>query len=690
MKNYTLENYWIPRLREPFAVPAQDLAEGWSFENSQSNSFFKEAPLTLSTEQFGQTADAMSSPIVLVSAPGAVGKSTLAKQISAETGSVYVDLVKSGPVAAHSLSGGLMQSGIYPLWENEKIAVLLDGLDEAILKTTQEGFERFLDDIVMLSASRNVPTVLFGRTGIVQDAWLLLDEMYGGNVPVLEIGYYDEKASIEFSEAQLKQLYPARRHPAVDKTALTLILRGIRRQTEREGDRFAGYAPVLQAVARQVGEESNPGRLVSELEGGEESSITLFSVIRAILDREQDRIKELDLTFEDPSLVNKLFSPDEQLDHLVSRVYHVPEPLLPDMSARDAQTYSDVLRTRIVTHPFLNDDDSKQSLTVFDAVICIHALKNNAAVSEAVRRELSKGEKANPFLYVFYMGENLQSETHHLPEEQIGVIYSSIRASLAQGDTANLLVEESEDVSEEEMQATVEIEVNRHLKNPDQLRFQTERLGPICLGSHVRDVTISMPSARVEIGPSAETLLVAPVTIQCAELAILAKKVIVDSPPKSKTRVVYLHADNSIESSVTSFPVARKATELCASWPGVEIYPWTNFATQPQSPPTDDPQVDEALRRFKNFIVAFRARGNEELARFQGKIDSQRMIKGTGQAVLTALLKARIIILDSGWYFLNADLLGELTDTKYEDCIKHQFSSKAVEFVKTALKENTR
>ena len=687
MDSYTIEKFWVPRLGKQSFKTSHSLVKGWSYRDKGLPTF-TEAPLTQSTEQFRNDADPLRTPIILVSAPGAVGKSTLAKEIASATGSVYINLAKADPVGANTLSGGLARSGIYDLWKHGTITALIDGLDEAILKTTQEGFEAFLEDVGEMSVSREIPTVFFGRTGVVQDAWLLLDGKCGGNVAVLEIGYYGEEESIEFAEARLKDSYPDRNHPIVDREALKLLWSGLRHQTKGDGDRFAGYAPVLQAVADHVGGESNPSSLVSKLRVGIQPPITLHSVIDAIQEREQKKLKDLELPFEDPELVDKLYLPEEQLDRLVAMVYQVTRPPLPAMSAADAETYSNTLKTWVGEHPFL-DGDSNPSSAVFEALICMHALKNGAAVSEAVQRELTKGEAANPFLYVFFMGEELKSETIPLPEEQIGVIYSSIRASLAQGDTASLLVAEPDGAEKEALHADVEIELSRRGKNPDLLQFQTEPLGPICLGSHVRDVTISMPNARVEIGPSNEVFLVAPVEIQCEDLAILADKVIVDAPRKSKAAFVYLQASEFSGTAMTSFPVTRNKAKLSASWPGVENYPWTSFATNPQSPQDHDPQVDEALRRFKNFVVAFRARGSDDLARFEGKIESQRMTKGTGQAVLNAMLKARIVIQDQGWYFLNTDLLGELTGTTYGDCMTFQFGPKAIEFIQKALGSNS-
>ena len=680
MENYTIDRFWIQRLGTPAEIASTSLVKGWTFEHEGLDTF-KEAPLTLSTGEFGEDVDPMRSPILLVSAPGAVGKSTLARQIAFTTGSVYVDLAKADPVGGNTLTGGLARSKIYSAWESGAVTALIDGLDEANLKTTKEGFEAFLSDVAELSAQRTMPTVLFGRTGAVQDAWLVLTEKCGDVVAVMEIGYYDAETSIDFAESQLKTTYPNRDHPLVDRQALTMLLEGLRSQTASDGDRFAGYAPVLQAVAERVARENNPSTLVSQMQQDTQPPVTLQSIVSAILDREQKKLETL--TFQDPTIVQQLYRPEEQLERLVARRYQTMLPKSPAMLPKDAETYSRALETWVGEHPFL-DGDTGTSSAVFEAVITSTALKNDASASEAVQRELAKGEAANPFLYAFYLGDRQETCSLVLPEEHIGVLYSSIRASLAQGETASLSVEQPED--DNAMLADVEIELSRRGKDkPNLMWFSTEPFGPIRLGPHLRDVFINMPHARVEIGQDTEVLLIGPVDIQCDDLAVLASKVIADSPTDMETAAVFLQAGKYHGAPTMSVPVIRNQTKLLASWPGVENYPWNNFATQPRIAQTGNPQMDEARHRFRRFISEFRAHGKRRLARSRVKIENTRMTKGTGQAVLDALLHERILTRDEVRYYLNSDRLGEVTQTTYAGCMAHQFGPEAIAFLTRAL-----
>ena len=173
MVDFSIDSFWIPQLGQGgVAGRHHSLVQGWEFV-TEGLSTFKEAPLSLS-EEFSSGKNPAECSILLVSAPGAVGKSTLARQIAYRTGSVYIDLSKSEPVGGNTISGGLARSGLFSSWESDEITVMIDGLDEAKLKVSEGGFLAFLSDIGVLSERRRMQTVVFGRTKTVEDAWLFI------------------------------------------------------------------------------------------------------------------------------------------------------------------------------------------------------------------------------------------------------------------------------------------------------------------------------------------------------------------------------------------------------------------------------------------------------------------------------------------------------------------------------------
>lgn len=681
METFTIQEFWKPRLNIVRIAP-ESLIQGWQIVNDGLDTF-KEAPLGLSTELSAESNPERSS-ILLVSAPGAVGKSTLARQIAYATGAVYLDLAAAEPVGGNTLSGGLVKSGLYPKWEDQSTAILIDGLDEARLRVTQEALEAFLNDVAELSKGRELPTVLFGRTGAVQDTWLVLADS-DVELAVLEIGYYGPEASVEFAEAMLRAARPNSPHAVAERRAVELLLTRLRKQTESDGDRFAGYAPVLQAVADRVSKEGNASALVAQIEKGAQP-VTLQGVVSAILERERGKLGRL--PFQDPKLKDILYTPVEQLDRLVARHYHTPPPDLPTMGAKDAEIYDAALKTWVAEHPFLNGGGSTPS-AVFDAMISVHALRNPALGEVPLQRELARGAAANPFLSEFYFelhaAESACSGGVILPPEHIGIVYASLRARLSLGDTASLLVEGREDgVEEEVLRAEVEISLaRRDADRPRVLYFESDQTGAVRMGVHVEDVEVTVPYTQVEIGPGSEAVLVAPVSIQCAKLIISTDKIIVESPLERRAAAVFLEAKSLYSPKMVSVPVLRGDAVLAASWPDVRAHPWTSFATEPT--PIEDPRVDEALRRLRKLVIAFRSHSKGRLARFKEKIDHARMTKGTGQVVLKTMLAESVVSLEGSMYFLDPDRLMAQAGVNYTDCMARRFGSKAIAFAMRAL-----
>lgn len=681
MSNYTIADFWKTRMRVQSPTTGQ-LVQGWSFVR-ETLPTFREAPLTQSDELSAEE-DPKACAIILVSAPGAVGKSTLARQIAYETGALYVDLATADPVGGNTISGGLAKSGLYTQWASQSVALLIDGLDEARLRVTQEAFAAFLADIAQLSASRSVPTVLFGRTGAIQDAWLLLSDQ-SINAAVLEIGYYDSQASIEFADARLRALRPNSAHAAVERKAIELLVQKLREQTEVDGDRFAGYAPVLQAVAERVAGEENPAALVAQIEKGAQP-VTLQTVAYSILERERGKLSGLH--FQDVNLVKTLYLPEEQLDRLVARVYGVLPPSPPAMRPADAKAYAAALETWVGEHPFLNGGYEASS-AVFEAVISTRALKSEKSANAAVQRELGRGQAANPFLAEFYLPSPAprdEAGSHlYLPPEHIGIVYASLRARLSLGDSASLLIEGSEEAEEEDaLRAEVEVTLARRgAERQRVLRFDTEQTGVLRLGAYIEDVELLVPHTHVEIGPGREGVLVAPVSIQSSKLSLTVDKVIVECPAGMNDAAVFLQADNFDGAKVTSVPAIRGGVSLSVVWPNAQSFPWTSFATTPTQ--IDDPRIDEALRRLRRIVTAFRSHSKGDLARYKDKIEHSRMTKGSGAAVLKHMLKEGILSLQGRLYYLDSDALASKAGANYTDCMARHFNSKTIEFVKGAL-----
>ena len=563
--HYTIDQFWKPRLNDAKSEPSSPLP-GWCSLREPVETFV-EAPLTPGG-QFDGTDNPHDADLILVSAPGAVGKSTLAQQIAFHTQAVYLNLANAGPVGANTLTGGLVRSGLLTGWQQGDVALLIDGLDEARLRVTPEAFDEFLRDVAQLARNRALPTVLFGRTRAIEDAWLVLDDA-GAEPALLEIGYYDHDGSNAFVRSRIVSQLPKTHTRRCGSMLLVCYLDGLREQADSDGDRFSGYAPVLVAVAERVARDSNPSALIQGIKSGHRA-ITLQGVVDAILDREHRKLRTL--PFKDGSLAQQLYTKKEQLDHLVAREYDA-QPLSPatPMTNRDRHIYEQALKSWVPEHPFLGGGDGSRS-PVFDAVVASHALTRPDAARAALEGEIGRGAAANPFLSVFY------PKGTDIPPEHIGIVYSSVRARLALGDAANLMVTERDAESSTPTSEAIDVEMtitNGHADSTDvQLRrFTSHRRAPIRIGSHIADAEISVPNGCVEIGTAAEVTLVAPLTIECAELRLSADRLVIETAPRELFATsVFLRADHA-DTTVPETPIVRGRAILGVHWPHSKIIP---------------------------------------------------------------------------------------------------------------------
>ena len=429
---FTIKCFWQPRLTATSSAAAATLP-GWRHVTEPLPTFV-EAPMHTSSG-FGNT-DPRASGVILVSAPGAVGKSTLARQIAYQTGAMLLDLAEANPVGANTLVGGLARLNLYQHFRQGTASLVIDGLDEARMQVTQDGFAAFLDDVVLLSDSNCKPLVLFGRTGAIQETWLLLSEQ-GIEPPVLEIGYFDEQHAAEFAKIQVQHIREESTRREPDGRAVDLILSRLREETSPDGGTFAGYSPVLIAVAKQVADPSddNTQALISRIESGGDT-VTLASVIESILDREQKKIENL--RFNDSKLRNELYGPEEQFARLIGRIYHgAPLPHLPNMSPEDQKTYSDALTTWVQEHPFLDGTGENPSSAVFGGILAVKALFAPSISDAVLNKELGQGTLINPFIAEFYISELSARNASHpvtpsaIRAGHVGLLYASVRARLS-------------------------------------------------------------------------------------------------------------------------------------------------------------------------------------------------------------------------------------------------------------------
>ena len=283
---YEIENFWTQRLGfSKDAHRGEGALSGWKHigaDGGGENELFVEAPLTQNKDSDLDHVDPRTSTVILVSAPGAVGKTTLARRIAGKTGAMLVNLARTDSVGESTISGGLARCGLRDSLLEGNASLIVDGLDEARMKVSENSFHAFMKDVAELATlckARNCtkPIVLLGRTGAVEDAWIYLqaewedfarkeenmDAVKTPTTAILEIGYYDQEQAVIFSQKRMEGYLRriGRQLTQSHTEAVRIILDMIRKAIERDASddledsdpqAFLGYAPVLDAVARWV------------------------------------------------------------------------------------------------------------------------------------------------------------------------------------------------------------------------------------------------------------------------------------------------------------------------------------------------------------------------------------------------------------------------------------------------------
>lgn len=705
--DYDIEHFWKKRLPATGGATVSMTRAGWASDCVPEESFV-EAGLVLRSG-----FDDLSTPIWLVAAPGAVGKSTFARELCAATGAVYVDLAVAEAVGGSYVVGGLVNNGLLDEWRAGRVTLVIDALDEARLRVTQSAFEDFLRDVVSVAKSGALPLVLLGRVGIVDECWMQLNVNDGLNCPIFDIQFFDRDSAIDFVLAALHRLArtshpqlagPLSTHVGKYRQAATDIVDRLVAASSKDGNHFAGYAPVLEAVAKVIAGQTNPSQIQSQRLTDLEGQI-LKRLTTEILVRESGKlVTQMRQTIPDfPE--QGAYEPTEQLARLASRVLHVEySGGHVDLPPHCVTSYEKAVTSFIEQHPFLDGTGRTPSGAVFSAAILAHALKtSDGRLSRAAEGFASGGRHApNPFLFDFYRAG--LGETDHVPAGHLGALFESVQAKASPGEVVRLAVEgdvDSDEVSNAPTLVDVEISVstpeNGQITRVDMKTMPGETLR---LGRKVSGVFIDSNCLDVEMGDGGQLEFLAPITIQARTLVLRCSELIVKPDPQhagpsegltdieAETPLVLLEFQDSIAEPATPLITLRAKAELKVTWPSSQAYPWNGYS-MPQ-PKTEAPETVDALRALRRLVIAFRSHSKGQLARFKDKIEHARMSKGDiGEALRKRLVDDKVLIVDGPMYFLDPKALGSVVGLSFQDAKVKSYGPRTRAYVQAVI-ETTR
>lgn len=679
--------------------------------------------------------------VLVVSAPGAVGKSTLARQLSHTATAPYWDLAQYGPVGQGTMGGAFLatfgftgMASVQSALTSGQLAIVIDALDEARVKVNESAFEAFVRDIA--ATARTAPGVSFvvlGRNQIAETTWLILTDS------AVDVGFYviepfDREEAVEYVDRRVTRLdqnaaQRVRTHAEPYRAARDLLLDGLEQAiagsqpnaaSSAEARDFVGYAPVLDAVSVLLAGETNLGqlraRLASEADGGVGSGqvdrpvALLRTVVNHILEREHGTKLVANIK---PALQavasqsgwanwNQLYTVEEQCERLVAHLLgtrYRPSTMLP---VQVANQYEQQIASFLPEHPFLREGNS-----VFVSFLFARAVLRGTQTS-AVEAYLSGKEYRPSRLFAdFYFLETRQAEDSpiSLPPQHVGLLYDALLAGesdrLAVRTTIEGAIEDDGaptspgTIVEGEFEivdlTTLDAEEPRvssrlfemAVTQSDTLRFRR----------YLRDAIVVAPCV-VELGSATDEFEIGPaVNIRAGTIRLSASKIIAGGRTKNRRLgeehddSVVLEADH-LESSVIERPVAH--VTLSVSWPGCDAFPWSAHATEPGVTFRHDPRLHDAYRRFRRILMTLRSHSKGSLARVKHKIDHARVLQGAvGEQLLRQLVGDGILVLRGNFYHLDPKRADTLTEMSWMELRRGRSSDRLQTYLRKFVDANT-
>ena len=653
--------------------------------------------------------DLHKSQVLIIAAPGAVGKSTLARALSSKNRALIWDLAKAEEVGFGSLDAMLeraMQQGLksdFLEWMSEGIQfIIVDALDEGRIKVNENSFFRLLENISLLAKdAKGICFVLLGRTQIAESVWLSLTDQ-DIDASILTIEPFTRQQANEYIEKRTKRDFTV---PFVECRDLIFqqleapMKDGPDSETTNE---FLHYPPVLDVISVLLNREGNLMALKNFLESQtpETAVKLLHDVMNHILEREQQekfipafsgKLAEKDRQ-RVPAISDSLYTKDEQGKRLLASVLDASTDCTPAVLPVQLEAeYISAVKESLIDHPFLRGEN-RFANSVFQSYLYARALRGDFGddLSSRVTGLLSESTSLpTTLLAEFYLGTGINgiSSQQQVKPEHVGLLYDSLLSSASSRRRVRLSIEGSDPlnsdgaVTDEAEGAFELLSIEREDDSeyePQSISFSLNAASDslISFRRYIGDVNLTIPCTVVLGAGVAEFKIGPSVYINANRIRIASEALVVEKVPPKYCE----YADTGVRLEAQAFesPLLRGsptvyAQDFSVSWPGDQAFPWRRYRSDQVPSDFDDAMSHRAYLRFRRIATAFQSRGKGSLARAKVKIEHPRIMRsGLEQSLLKKLLEDGILYLGDGGrrYFWEPERADDLLGVSWLDLRK--------------------
>lgn len=328
----------------------------------------EEQPFYIET-LFSEIHTNLNPRFVLISAPGATGKSTFGKHLAYNKNAFYWNLadinIGDGTFQGtlYKAVGALKVSEYAQALQNGEATLVIDAFDEAELISGRDNVERFLLDAEeFLNDSKSASVVLLSRTETAQSIATLF-KLRGIPYRHYQIGLFPKTQAHDFVLNKIRQIKEIT--PAIEKCVDEYFFKieSIDITEKNVANQLLGYAPVLEAIATHICAFDNTSILLNELDSDSSESVLIYKIMYGLLNREQEKLVSAfkERLGDDKDKVSdwkKVYSVDEQLFLLINYIIF-EEVYQTDVSSVIPIEYQDdyysVVERFLPQHPFIQN-----------------------------------------------------------------------------------------------------------------------------------------------------------------------------------------------------------------------------------------------------------------------------------------------------------------------------------------------
>lgn len=665
-------------------------------------------PPFVQLESFKGKTPINEAEVILISAPGATGKSALSAYLSNKMNIPLFDLGKHPAVGSHSLIGLLvdnLSTEEYVRFKNglgqKRFSMIIDGLDEGEIRSGSSAYESFLDDVVNIAkGAEGVPFLMLGRLRTVIDTAFYL-ESKDVRVVCLQIEPFTLLKAREFIDKALSNKNSAVRFEKSYNDVKNYIIDSVQGFFKNEGalrtqsfNRFIGYAPVLMAIVSLLEERQDFNKLLIELQEERRTNIDLLiTIIEKILSREREKVEQkalpailetYDTDFQ-KSIYERAYDVEEQCARILYSSLHKGFEWSISERHEFNVKYNEKMNEWTLNHPFLNTNDGSIQNIVFESYV-VAKLASNKKYSQTVEEYLLSSRSNSYLLFDFY--DRLVDESRFVNFKFLRYLYDSYRALDIFGGRGSM---EIISTTQEEEFIEVHCEVSFYREGDViEKEFQTDIPydEEISLPSSLGGITVDVPlpvscrTSRLDVK--------APLNIRCTNMTVTSADVIIHLGDKDDIAIIECDKFYALQGNGKLPNVINRGNKNSLIIVSAEnvLYPFLEYRRNNSGLIIDNKDFNEMFQKLRRTFMLFRSNGKESLARIQSKIHSRVCNTPTGRAVVNKLLSSGIIYSKGPMYILNTDEMNQQLGMSYNGIHSGEINEKIRTFLQDIEVEN--